>query len=128
MALAGYSFWVLPDAFVIHIDHTETTWDGPSHHDQQWDSLMVVCDTFPALRSMYGYDPFAAVFDEPDVDHCYSNEHWWGQSTQLYVFNTEKPGADEDGVLKIGTQLLKKIVEPSFWGIERDIHEWAPLY
>lgn len=76
LALAGYSFWVLPDVFVVHINHPVASWDGPSHNQQQWDSLAIVCDKFETLRQQYGHPPKQAVFDEPDADHCFSNEHW----------------------------------------------------
>jgi hypothetical protein len=76
LALAGYQFWVLPDQFVVHVNHPSTSWDGPSHHEQQWDSLMVVCHRFPLLRAQYGFSPRSPVFDEPEESICYSDLHW----------------------------------------------------
>lgn len=34
LAVAGYKFVVLPEPFVIHLNHPEAAWDGPSIQEQ----------------------------------------------------------------------------------------------
>lgn len=77
LAVAGYTFEVLPDAFVIHLNHEVADWDGPSIQDQLWDALKYVCDILPAVKTKYGYFPNSPLFDEPvGNDACFSRDHW----------------------------------------------------
>eukprot|EP01133_Synstelium_polycarpum_P011011 gene11011-12832_t len=56
MAVAGYDFVVLPHAFIIHINHPTSSWEGPSLNEQQWDALRIVCELIPDVKKKYGYD------------------------------------------------------------------------
>jgi len=76
MAMQGYRFIVLPEAFIIHINHQESTWEGPKQKQQQWDSLRIVCDLIQESKVKFNYDTNKRVLDEPLPEECYSNEHW----------------------------------------------------
>ncbi|KAF2075262.1 hypothetical protein CYY_003438 [Polysphondylium violaceum] len=76
MAVQGYRFMVLPNAFIIHINHPESSWDGPSITDQLWDNLRVVCEMFPEIKEKYHFSKTKRIFDEPLEDECFSNLHW----------------------------------------------------
>eukprot|EP01132_Coremiostelium_polycephalum_P000424 gene424-536_t len=76
MAVQGYKFIVLPHAFIIHINHPASSWEGPSHRDQQWDSLRIVCDIIPSAKRKNNIDPNYKIFDEPIGDECLSDSHW----------------------------------------------------
>jgi len=77
LAVAGYSFYVLPESFVIHLNHPEAAWDGPSIQKQLWDALEYVCDIIPTMKDKYGYSSFQRLFDEPvGLEECRSKSHW----------------------------------------------------
>jgi len=76
LAAAGYQFFVLPDPFIIHVNHEVVQWDGPSIQDQLWDALQIVCRMLPAIRQKNGYDPEKQLFDEPVGNDCFSRSHW----------------------------------------------------
>jgi len=76
LAVAGYTFTVLPDPFVIHLNHEVTVWDGPDISSQLWDALNIVCEIIPKVKTKYGYDEQISLFNEPVGPTCYTNEHW----------------------------------------------------
>jgi glycosyltransferase involved in cell wall biosynthesis len=76
LAVAGYTFHVLHDAFAVHVNHKEANWDGPDIQSQLWDALAIVCDLLPSLKERYGYNPSKRLFDEPLPRECYSNHHF----------------------------------------------------
>jgi len=76
LAVAGYTFTVLPYPFVIHLDHEVTVWDGPDIISQQWDALAIVCDIIPRVKRKYEYSEKTSLFNEPIGQRCYTNEHW----------------------------------------------------
>eukprot|EP01132_Coremiostelium_polycephalum_P006742 gene6742-8359_t len=76
MAVQGYRFTVLPRAYIVHINHPESSWYGPSLDEQLWDALRIVCDMFPSIKRKYGFDPEVRLFDEPLKAECLSNSHW----------------------------------------------------
>lgn len=77
LAVAGYKFAVLPSPFVIHLNHPEAAWDGPSIQQQLWEALEYVCDILPTKKHKYGYSPNQQLFGEPvGLDACFSRDHW----------------------------------------------------
>ncbi|KAF2073052.1 hypothetical protein CYY_005635 [Polysphondylium violaceum] len=76
MALQGFRFLVLPEAYIVHINHRESTWEGPKQHQQLWDSLRMVCEIIPEGKKRYNFDPLKRIIDEPLADECYSDAHW----------------------------------------------------
>jgi len=76
MAVQGYKFLVLPEAFIIHINHPESSWEGPSLRNQIWDNLRIVCEVIPRMKEKYNFDKTKRIFDEPLEDECFSNNHW----------------------------------------------------
>lgn len=76
LATAGYDFIVLPDPFVIHMNHETADWDGGNLLEQQFESLKVVCDILPAAKEKNGLDPEVSYFDEPVGDVCMTRDHW----------------------------------------------------
>lgn len=77
LAVAGYRFVVLPQPFVIHLNHEVAAWDGPSIQDQLWQALDYVCDILPSIKRKYGYNPNMRLFEEPAThSECFSRDHW----------------------------------------------------
>lgn len=76
LATAGYRFFVLPEPFVIHLNHDQGDWDGGSIQTQLWEALDVVCALIPETKKNYGYQPDVPLFDEPVGDTCKSKDHW----------------------------------------------------
>ena len=77
LAVMGHEFWVMANSFIIHMNHAETSWDGPKDHRKQiWDSLSEVCEMFVRVRKEYGVAPHTQIFDEPTPSNCMSTDHW----------------------------------------------------
>lgn len=76
MAAKGFHFLTLPHAFMIHINHPESSWQGPSQRDQQWDSLRVVCEYLPIVKKKFGLDLKKSFWGEPLKDNCFTSLHW----------------------------------------------------
>eukprot|EP01133_Synstelium_polycarpum_P008443 gene8443-9932_t len=77
MAVQGFKFMVLPNAWIVHMNHPKQVWDGTDSFDEQmWDSLKVVCEILPSSKAKYGYKPNEQLYDEPLEENCYSREHW----------------------------------------------------
>ncbi|KAN0029252.1 hypothetical protein ACTFIV_011135 [Dictyostelium citrinum] len=76
MAVEGFHFVVLPDSFIIHVNHSPSSWEGPSLDEQQWDALRVVCEIIPDIKIKNGYSPNVVLFNEPLPNECYSDHHW----------------------------------------------------
>lgn len=77
LAAAGFNYKVLSDAFVIHMNHPEAAWDGPSIQHQLWDALTYVCDIIPKAKQKYGLSLEYRYFNEPvGNDECFSRDHW----------------------------------------------------
>ncbi|EFA86299.1 putative glycosyltransferase [Heterostelium album PN500] len=76
MAVSGYRFIVLPNAFIIHINHPTSTWEGPRLDEQQWDCLRIVCELIPAVKKKNNYDINDRLFNEPLPNECFSSSHW----------------------------------------------------
>ncbi|EGC35495.1 hypothetical protein DICPUDRAFT_152182 [Dictyostelium purpureum] len=67
MAAQGFSFYVLPEAWIIHMNHKSKPWEGGNTFDEQmFDSLRIVCNHIvPDTKIKYGYDPNKKLFNEP---------------------------------------------------------------
>ncbi|EGC28356.1 hypothetical protein DICPUDRAFT_51901 [Dictyostelium purpureum] len=76
MAVEGFRFVVLPESFIIHVNHKSSSWEGPSLDEQQWDALRIVCDIIPSIKTKNNYNISEKLFDEPLEDECYSDNHW----------------------------------------------------
>ncbi|KAM9980133.1 hypothetical protein ACTFIZ_006373 [Dictyostelium cf. discoideum] len=76
MAVEGFHFVVLPDSFIIHVNHSPSSWEGPSLDEQQWDALRVVCEIIPDVKIKNGYNPNVVLFNEPLPNECFSDHHW----------------------------------------------------
>ncbi|KAM9967169.1 hypothetical protein ACTFIR_007408 [Dictyostelium discoideum] len=80
MAAAGFDFVVLPDAWIIHMNHVSKPWEGAdTFNEQMFDCLSIVCESIlPDAKSKNGYDPNAKLFNEPlkNNDNCLTREHW----------------------------------------------------
>jgi len=77
MAVNGYHFIVLPDVFVIHMNHEHQNWDGPDNLDsQQWDALKIVCELIMKVKQARVIARDDILFGEPKEKECYSSSHW----------------------------------------------------
>jgi len=76
LAVAGYTFNVLPEPFVIHLNHETADWDGGNLLEQQFEALKIVCDILPNSKKKYGKSPVLQYFDEPIGDVCMTRDHW----------------------------------------------------
>lgn len=76
LATYGYDFVVLPDPFVIHLNHETADWDGGNLLEQQFESLKIVCDILPSSKEKNGLNPDISYFGEPLTDTCMSRDHW----------------------------------------------------
>lgn len=77
LATYGYEFIVLPDPFVIHMNHETADWDGGNLLEQQFESLKIVCDILPSSKQKNGLNPDFPYFGEPVGDkECMSRDHW----------------------------------------------------
>ena len=56
-----HSFMVLPDTFVIHMDHEVTDWSGGDIVAQLWDALAIACDVINASKTAAGLSLGASV-------------------------------------------------------------------
>ncbi|KYQ88174.1 putative glycosyltransferase [Tieghemostelium lacteum] len=76
LAVSGYRFIVLPHAFIIHINHESSNWQGPSVKDQLWDSLSIACDIIKDIKLKYNYSLDDSMFNEPILSQCFTDLHW----------------------------------------------------
>lgn len=76
LATSGYDFVVLPEPFVIHLNHETADWDGGNLLEQQFESLKIVCDILPSSKDKNGLNPEISYFGEPLGDTCMTRDHW----------------------------------------------------
>ncbi|EFA82247.1 putative glycosyltransferase [Heterostelium album PN500] len=100
MAVKGFKFVVLPECWIVHMNHPKQVWEGTDSYDEQmvcssiannqsitflltlsihqltkWDSLKIVCEILPETKKINGYNPEEILFNEPTKEKCYTREH-----------------------------------------------------
>ncbi|EGG13592.1 putative glycosyltransferase [Cavenderia fasciculata] len=66
MAVQGFTFMVLPDSWIVHMNHPKQVWEGTDTYDEQmFDSLRIVCEILPHTKERYGFERNDQLFNEP---------------------------------------------------------------
>ncbi|KYQ89627.1 putative glycosyltransferase [Tieghemostelium lacteum] len=79
MACQGFRFMVLPNVWIVHMNHPSKPWEGTdTYSEQMLDSLKIVCKSIlPDTKSKYGIDPNKQLYNEPLNDkNCVSSKQW----------------------------------------------------
>eukprot|EP01113_Clastostelium_recurvatum_P002875 TRINITY_DN11233_c0_g1_i1.p1 TRINITY_DN11233_c0_g1~~TRINITY_DN11233_c0_g1_i1.p1 ORF type:complete len:367 (+),score=52.29 TRINITY_DN11233_c0_g1_i1:30-1130(+) len=65
LAILGWEFFVVPDAFITHRPHVRNNWDGKGLDDQLMEALALVCEVIPNVKRENGRSPQQSAFGEP---------------------------------------------------------------
>eukprot|EP01113_Clastostelium_recurvatum_P022697 TRINITY_DN2715_c0_g1_i3.p1 TRINITY_DN2715_c0_g1~~TRINITY_DN2715_c0_g1_i3.p1 ORF type:complete len:417 (-),score=68.30 TRINITY_DN2715_c0_g1_i3:8-1120(-) len=79
LALLGWDFYVLPEAFITHQPHERTHWDGNNVDEQLGEMLSIVCGVVLDTKQALGYPVDESIYGEPPLlgKGCETNQKWF---------------------------------------------------